>query len=251
MIILSHELTKKCEQLVVSVLRALPITVYFRDIREINRSTYGCTDFSHYNEGYCDVYLNLGQSPNQFEVTLLHELHHIEQIYKGFPCVMNKTKGNAFQENKAFYEKIGAQIQSAILDLDVICYLEIHGYTSTIFSDFEQNDDLSYVWKNVSDQTLNEPSNLAEAVLHLYVGYVRAGEKGKMAILNSVQQFPRIIEEFEVMREAIEEERCCDPLYCTYAMGWIVDHFLLWKYYYIEFRGERIRTHGEYVNKFG
>ena len=99
MTILSRELSNKCEQLVASVLRALPITVYFRDIREIGRSTYGCTDFSHYNQGYCDVYLNLSQSPTQFEVTLLHELRHIEQIYKGFPCVMNKTKANTFQEN--------------------------------------------------------------------------------------------------------------------------------------------------------
>ena len=55
----------------------------------------------------------------------------------------------------------------------------------------------------------------------------------------------------EAMQEAIEIEKCCDPLYCAYAMGWIIDHFSLWKNYYIDFRGERIRTHGEYVNKFG
>ena len=250
MVILARELSNKCEKLVASVLRTLPITVYFRDIREIGRSTYGCTDFSHYNEGYCNIYLNLEQSPIQFEVTLLHELHHVEQVGKGYPYVMNKIKGNTFQENPTFYEKIGSQIQSAILDLDVITYLEIQGLSSSIFSDFGQEDDLSFVWKNVTDQTLEDPSNLTEAVLHLYVGYVRAGENGKIAILNSVQQFPRIIKAFEAMQEAIEIEKCCDPLYCAYAMGWIIDHFSLWKNYYIDFRGERIRTHGEYLKYF-
>ena len=252
MVILGKRLSDKCAQLVKSAIDALSVDVYFRDIKETNRNMYGSTDVSHYNDGYCTIYLQLEQSPIQFETTMLHELRHIWQIEKGYPLVVNKNACSFFNENPYFFETIGSQIQSAILDLDVIDYLEDNGYSSTLFSDFARDREaLSVIWQNVTKESLKDPWNLATAVLALYVAYVRADEVNKPIVQDSASQFPQIIQGCKIVEKAISPEACSDPVYCANRMGWIIDHFSLWKTYYVEFRGERIRTHGEYVNRYG
>lgn len=250
--ILGRNLSDKCTELVKSAIEEIPVDVYFKDIKEINRSSYGSVDFSHYNDGYCTIYLKLDQSAIQFEITLLHELRHIWQIEKGYPFVNNKENSSFFKQDQNFFKTIGSQIQSAILDLDVILYLEKHEYPSALFSDFSRDRDaLTTIWRNISTESLKDPWNLATAVLALYIAYVRADEENQSIALNSASQFPQIIAECKIVEKAISPEGCSDPVYCADRMGWIVDHFSLWKTYYVEFRGERIRTHGEYVNKFG
>lgn len=252
MVILGRNLSEKCTELVKSAIAEISVDVYFKDIKEINRSSYGSVDISHYNDGYCTVYLRLDQSDIQFETTLLHELRHIWQIEKGYPFVNNKESSSFFKQDQDFYKTIGSQIQSAILDLDVIYYLQKQGYSSTLFSDvISDRAALSSIWANVSNESLKDPWKLATAVLALYIAYVRADEVNKPIVLNSASQFPQIIEGCKIVENAVSPERCIDPTYCANRMGWIIDHFSLWKTYYVEFSGERIRTHGEYVNKFG
>lgn len=246
--VLNRKLTEKTEQIVSSALAGLPVTVQFKDIKDIGRSSYGSTDCSQYRKGYCTIYLNLEQNTLEFETTILHELRHIWQVGKGYPFIHNKTVNSVFQTEPAFYENLGSQIQSVVLDLDVIQYLKKLGYLSSIFSAYSDTDDLSYKFSAVSNQSIQAPWNLASAVLSLYTVFIRADELSKPVILRAADAFPKIIEECKLIEREISTDLCNDPLYCAKAMGWIIDHFSLWTLYLVVYRGKRIRTHNEYLN---
>ncbi len=248
MYILDQKLTEKTAQLVVSTLSSLPVKVNFRDIKEITRSSYGSTDFSCYEKGYCTVYLDLKRNSLELETTLLHELRHVWQIGNGYPFVNNKTASSYFQTERDFFEELGAKIQSAILDLDVVQYLENQGYSSAIFSESTNTDDLHTIYSRVTNQSIQDPWNLAMAVLCLYIAYTRADELNKPVVLRAAEAFPKIIEECLLIEKEISAKLCDDPTYCTRAMGWIIDHFSLWKTYFVVYQGQRIRTHDEYMN---
>ena len=247
MYILNRKLTETTERHVSNTLAVLPVRVYFKDINEIGRSSYGSTDFSDYEKGFCTVYLSLKQNPLEFETTLLHELRHVWQIGSGYPSVCNKVANQVFQTEPQFFASVGAQIQSAVLDLDVIEYLEKQGYSSAIFSAFNDTDGLDTIYSKVTNQSLQDPWSFAAAVLHLYIAYVRADEFHKPTIHKAAKNFPKIIEECKLLEEHISIHLCNDPLYCTTVMGWIIDHFSLWKTYFVVYRGQKIRTHDEYM----
>lgn len=246
--VLNRKLTEKTEHIVASTLATLPVTVQFKDIKNIGKSNYGSTDYSQYIKGYCTIYLNLEQNTLEFETTILHELRHIWQIGKGYPYVENKIANSFFQTDPVFYKNLGTQIQSAVLDLEVIQHLKRLGYLSSIFSAYSDTDDLSYKFSAVSNQSIQAPWNLASAALSLYAVFIRADELSKPVILRAADAFPKIIEECKLIEREISMDLCNDPLYCAKAMGWIIDHFLLWKLYLVVYRGKRIRTHNEYLN---
>ena len=248
--ILNRTLSQKTTQIVVDILETLTIKVYFRDIKEINQESYGSADCSTASQGFCTVYLKTTQTPIEFETTLLHELRHVWQMENGYPCVGNKIANSAFDADKDFLFSIGSQLQSAVLDLDVIEYLEHHGYPSTIFSKFNESDDLTGVFQKVTSESIKDPWNLATAVLQLYIAYVRADNTNKPIILSSASSCSKVIEECTLVSEKISQTQCNDPTYCAYIMCWLIDHFSLWKTYFVEFHGKRIRTHGEFERYF-
>lgn len=247
MYILNRKLTEKTELQLSNILVDLPVKVYFKDINEIGRSSYGSTDFSDYEKGFCTVYLSLRQNTLEFETTLLHELRHIWQIGNRYPFVNNKVANQVFQTEPKFFADLGAQIQSAVLDLDVIEYLEKQGYSSAIFSDHTDDEGPNLIFSKVTNHSIQDPWNLATAVLQLYIAYVRADELIKPSILKTAEAFPLIIEECKLLDKHISIHLCNDPLYCAYAMGWIIEHFALWKTYFVVYRGQKIRTHDEYM----
>lgn len=247
MYILNRKLTETTERHVSNTLAVLPVRVYFKDINEIGRSSYGSTDFSDYEKGFCTVYLSLKQNPLEFETTLLHELRHVWQIGSGYPSVCNKVANQVFQTEPQFFADLGTQIQSAVLDLDVIEYLEKQGYSSAIFSACTEEKEANMIFSKVTTQSLQYRWNLATAVLHLYIAYVRADELLKPSILKTAEAFPKIIDECKLLEKHISIHLCNDPQYCAYAMGWIIDHFSLWKTYFVVYRGQKIRTQDEYM----
>lgn len=236
--------------MVADILGTLTVKVYFRDIKEINRESYGSTDCSTASQGFYTVYLKTTQTPIEFETTLLHELRHVWQIENDYPWVGNKTASSAFDANRDFLMSIGAQLQSAVLDLDVIEYLEQHGYSSAIFSAFTPAENLSGIFQKVTSESIQDPWNLATAVLSLYIAYARADDSCKPLVLNSAATCPRVIAECLLLNERISLRLCNDPLYCAHTMCWIIDHYSLWKTYFVSFRGKRIRTHAEFEQYF-
>lgn len=118
--ILNQTLSSKAAQLYEQIQSQLSKPLNIRPISDLNSQgarRYGALDFSH-NDAYY-VYLSTDLHSEPFEVNMLHELHHIQQIEQGFPTVNSNNPERFNSQNKSYYRLIGAHLQSVVLDLDV------------------------------------------------------------------------------------------------------------------------------------
>ena len=249
--ILGRKISDHTASIISSVLESEECSIQWKDANELSDTIgYGAMDFLQSANGTYVVYLRRKQTQEQFETTVLHELRHVYQMCHAFPIICNKVASSVYTQDPEFFRKLGAHIQSAILDMDVINWLNDKGYRSDIFSNIKDKNDLLAPFSTVTATSLKDNYNRASAVLHLYVGYVRANPDGKELLLSYANEYRQLFEEMQTMNEHIISEKCSDPKYCAYLMGWIIERYNMWCVYYVNYLKRKIRVFPEFVKFF-
>ena len=95
-------------------------------------TSFGCSDFSSNPNKYL-VYLSTALNDKDFETNLLHELFHIIQYQNNIPFSLCK-KNNITASNNNYFLALQVELNSTILDLDVVACLDKLGYNSSYFT---------------------------------------------------------------------------------------------------------------------
>ena len=245
--ILGRIISDKTSQLISEFSREFHYPVKYCDLATlgIHSSAFGAVS-GKVVDGFHDVYISTRINNSQFETTVLHELRHIHQLYIGFPILCNKTGNPEFSANPVFFEQLGAKTQSALFDIDGVQWLELNGYSSSIFSAFKPGEDLSSAIAAVSHKSLEDKYNLAEASLTLHFNQFRADEFARQTLLNTFREYPEILLASESISNMILPQYCSSALYVALTLCAIVDSFSMWPVYYVCYAGKRIRTSKEY-----
>lgn len=138
MVILGKTVSEKSSKIIADIEQRLkmPVKYVFTD-PEKTRS-YGYCDWTQPDAYYVACQEQLLSCARKkdinipFETNLLHELFHLCQIEEGFPYTNTKAIGETLPDMD-FHNKMGSQISSSILDLNVDFRLKEHGYFSEYF----------------------------------------------------------------------------------------------------------------------
>jgi len=202
----------------------------------------------HDNPEIYEVYLRTDLDDTTFETNLICELLHIQLAENGFPNSGIKNSETVKKEqNVAFFQYLNHSLRSAVLDMVTFSKLKEMGYDYSFFTNYKLN-----LIKEVNENTnMSDKYNQASFAVQFLLFMLTAEEeqvKEAAEFIDSI--FEGAATALIPMAEEIKKIGVDTAEKAARIMSFIADEYKLWDVFYIEYNGEKIRTHGTYLKHF-
>ena len=177
------------------------------------------------------------------------ELLHIKLAEGGFPDSGIKNSETVKKEkNVAFFQYLNHSLRSAVLDMVTFNMLREMGYDYSFFTNYKLN-----LIKEVKESTnMEDKYNQASFAVQFLLFMLTASEeeiKEGTEFIDSI--FDGAATALIPMAEKIKAIGLDSTDKAAQIMCYIADTYKLWDVFYIEYKGDKIRTHGTYLKYFG
>lgn len=203
----------------------------------------------HDNPEIYEVYLRTNLDDTAFETNLICELIHIQLAEGGFPNSGIKNSETVKKEqNVAFFQYLNHSLRSAVLDMVTFSRLKEMGYDYSFFTTYKLD-----LIKEVKESTnMADKYNQASFAVQFLLFMLTAEEeqiKEATEFIDSI--FDGAATKLIPLAEEIKKIGLTSAEKAAQVMCLIADEYKLWDVFYVEYKGEKIRTHGSYVKYFG
>lgn len=247
--ILNQTLSSKAAQLYEQIQSQLSKPLNIRPISDLNSQgarRYGALDFSH-NDAYY-VYLSTDLHSEPFEVNMLHELHHIQQIEQGFPTVNSNNPERFNSQNKSYYRLIGAHLQSVVLDLDVWNWLTQREMNIRFFTKNYIKEAKKYTNQQIS---LSNRFATAKYVCEMLLPFSHATDLQRNTILKEAKFNLDALQHANRLSQQIKNIGYDTPIKAAHCMALLLDEFNIWDTYCISYGNHAYRSSVKFHTQLG